>query len=70
MYYTCSLVNWNIVWNDVRYSYWFLVYMINDKMVYNSFITEKNSCKVSKQFNCKMEVYKMKNVNNNWVTEN
>ena len=39
-------------------------------MVYNSFISEKKSCKVSKQrFNCKMEVYKMNNINNAWVTE-
>lgn len=51
-------------------AYFFLVYMINPKMVYNSFISEKKSCKLSKQrFNCKMEVYKMKNVNNAWVTE-
>jgi hypothetical protein len=51
-------------------AYWFLVYLINPKMVYNSFISEKKSCKLSKQrFNCKMEVYKMKNVNNAWVTE-
>ena len=51
-------------------AWWFLVYVINEKMVYNSFISERKACKLSKQkFNCKMEVYKMKRENDQWMTE-
>ena len=40
-------------------SWWFIVYGIDERMVYNSYISNKSSCKVTKQnFNCKMEVWK------------
>ena len=51
-------------------AWWYLVYFINDKMVYNSHESEKKSCKLTNQkFNCKMEVYRMRRENGSWVTE-
>lgn len=39
--------------------WWFIVYGIDERMVYNSYISNKSSCKVTNQnFNCKMEVWK------------